>query len=98
MKVESQEMTNFGDHPVDFRELTENVTITRTKGILPLRIQSNQVKQLFHSRSLDMKLSVANSKIRAPAIVFYLASHLRHEILLTVQRCIFLSPHFHLLQ
>lgn len=50
----------------------------------PLRIQSNQMKQLFLSRSLGMKLSIANSKIDAPRDCFYLPSHLQHEILVYI--------------
>ena len=47
-----------------------------------LRIHSNQIKQLFLSRSLDMKLSKANSKIRTPrSFLFTISSPTRNSCL-----------------
>lgn len=50
-----------------------------------LRIHSNQIKQLFLSRSLDMKLSKANSKIRTPrSFLFTISSPTRNSCLYTL--------------
>lgn len=47
-----------------------------------LRIHSNQIKQLFLSRSLHMKLSKANSKIRTPrSFLFTISSPTRNSCL-----------------